>query len=754
MIRLTLNPHTNPEIHLFNKSTVIIGSDPNSVDLVLNGKEIKPQHIKINEQQQSFILINEHNDPFVVINRLPFGKKLLNNNDTIEIHGTIISFENLNEPVKKEPEPLQADHKKLNSFLNLSLPFENEVEAFKEEEVENDHLELYIRDLETQVQAPLPHQLKKETKAKKTGSLKDDYLKDLDDDYPHKGKVFATDEASHPFQTWKWMLILIFSIFLISALVSTVIYFSVSDKTEDQETKAAQGIADLAIALTHARLNLLHSHNPNWSDAEFLKNNLHAILPNIPSYASQIDAHGHFNCCPYNLRIYTSSDLSRFLLIAQPEPTILNWLIPKSLIIVDSQAMELRTLKDVRSLNRLLANPDPLDGSSSKEISALVKQGNLIRLASLAHESGRLDYAPPKSLGFIKPGAENYIYNAPRYYLLGDNIIQKVTALATNKASSHEVGIIKQEVGNLSSLDNLIFYSPQGKQSALQFKEGLMMFAPSNNFLFGYLIFNQKGTIYQSHILKDSEEQHDDEHEYDQIAMQDSPEEINRPLEKQSNVDTNHPIYIQLKAMATTRLNELRPYVDAIVDLIHHELHSPSSSFQKDFHHLSHEYVMNNAKHKRKIEASLESLYVQYEEMPTNQFIAFVKELNLHQLIQEDEKGLRKADEKLQENIEQSLAMIEKSETLDELDNLIHIASTQLNFAHIKDSKDLIKYQNRLRNQVLIQLERHILSDNTASLTPAYKEILLQILNQERLIHPEEKSFFLQEYEERTKEKG
>ncbi len=147
------------------------------------------------------------------------------------------------------------------------------------------------------------------------------------------------------------------------------------------------------MALVHAQLNHLKPHNHNWFDVDFLKNNLKAILPDSSSYASQIDAQGQFNCCPYTLRTYTNCDLSHFLLIAQPGPNLLNWLIPQSLIIVDSSLMELRVLKDAKSLNRLLANSDPLDGMSGKEITSLIKQGSLIRLTTLASESGHLDFA-------------------------------------------------------------------------------------------------------------------------------------------------------------------------------------------------------------------------------------------------------------------------------------------------------------------------------------------------------------------------
>ncbi len=752
MIRLTLNPQTNPEIHLFSKVSVVIGSDTNTADLVLNDKKIKPQHVTIIEQGDQFIISNEHNDPFVVINDQPFGKKILNDNDTIEIHDNTIAFENLNELAQNElptpdPSPLAVSL----SPLIPPLPFENEVEAFKENEFENEQLDLYIRDLEAQAQVPPPQLVKKEPKAKKSGSLKDDYLKDLDDDNPNNGAIFETEDSNHLIQAWKSIFLFLVTVFCFAAMVGTIIYFTISDKTEDQETKVAQGVADIAIALTHAKLSQPVTHNKSWADAEFIKNNIQAILQNESSYASQIGQHGQFNCCPYNLRIYTSSNLSHFLLIAQPEPSLFSWIIPKSLIVVDSQAMELRMLKDVRSLNRLLAIPDPLDGPNSKDISALVKTGILIRLAALAHESGRQDFAPPKNLGLIKPGAENYLYNAPRYHRLGLNLMQKVSALATGKSSSHEVALIKQEIENFTALHQMVFYAPQGKSSALLFRKELMVFVPTENYLFGYLTFNNTGTAYQALLLKEGDELQKNEYPQEQIAMQD---DIEIKSEIAANVDTNHPIYIQLKAMTAERAKILKPYADAIVEQINHEIKTPSPSFQSDFQNLSHEFVTADAKYNRQLQDSLEALYIQYEEMPTSEFVAFADELNLSQLIQAEEDDLKIPDDHLREHFEQTIILMENSKSLDELDNLIHMATTQLNFDHIRDSKDLIQFQHRLRNQVLIQLDKHILTDKASTLTPAFKEILLHILDQERLIHPEEKEYFLQEFEERMKAKG
>lgn len=583
-------------------------------------------------------------------------------------------------------------------------------------------------------------------------------MRDLDDDNQNPALSGYLKEPSHLYQAWKWILLFIFSLFAISGIIGTIIYFTVSDKTEAQETKAAQGVADVAMALTHAQLNHLKPHNHNWSDVDFLKSNLQAILPDISSYASQIDAQGQFKCCPYSLRIYTSTDLSHFLLIAQPAPSLLNWLIPQSLIVVDSHLMELRILKDVRGLNRLLANSDPLDGLNGKEITSLIKQEGLIRLSTLAMDSGNIDFAPPKNLAWMRPGAENLIYNAPRYYRLGHDVIEIAMNLSTLKGSSQEVKTLKQEVGNLSWLNHFTLYSEQGKKSAILARQGLMLFAPSNKLLFGYLLFNAQGKIYQVHLLKEEEEGKEPSLAYaakesDLVAFQNSIEVKNKEDTSKKNledsaVDTNHPIYIQLQSLLIARENELKPLAFDLANFINQELQVPQAQFQVEFQNLTHAYLMANAKHKQVIKETLDVLYHQYEDMSIHQFLTFINALNLGQLIQQEDHSLSVIDENCQQNMELLFTYIESSKSLVELDNLIHIANTWLSFDYIKDPNELMRYQNILRNQLLEQLEKYLLSQKKSSFVkPDDKEILQHILNQERLIKLEERDFFLEEFD-------
>lgn len=764
MIRLTLNPKSDPEIHLFNKSSILLGTDHAHADLILNNQELSLVHLKIIEQSGVYYAINEANDPFVLVNGQPFKKKPLKSPCLITIRETEILFEEtapaaIENPIIEEKNPVPPPSEKTEptpSLLNIDLPFEKEIEALKEDDWKGVNFERMISESE---KGPIGInrnerivKRKKEEEGKSSKSLKDDYLKDLEDDQPGQTNAFTrANDSGHLYQAWKWIFLFIISALSIAGIAGTVIFYSLSDKIEEQELKAAQGVADIAMALTQARMHHLKPHNQNWSDVDFLKSNLESILPNSTSYASQVDGQGQFHCCPFTLRTYTNGDLSRFLLIAQPTPGFFHRIIPKPIILLDSESMELRTLKDIRGINRLLANTNPLEGVNGKEIFSLIKEGKLIRLSSLANESGHQDYAPPKNLAWVKPGAENAIYNAPRYYRLGRDLLHKAESLSTTKTSSQEVAAFKSEVAHFSKLANLILYSDSKKDSILA-RQNLMLFAPSDNFLFGYIQFDPSGGIHQIHLLK--------EEDFQDVVLgpkMDSKGELlaytNMNEEKLPHlsidtIDTNHPIYIQLNALNTRRENELRPLSAALYQLVNEELDSPKRLFQTEFQNLFHTYMIANSRHKHGIKETISHLYQQYEDMPLEEFMGYISHFRFNDLVSQKDDCLTIKDEHCISNLENIYTHISTSKSLLELDNLIHIATLWLNFEHLKNPQELIQQQNFLRNHVLKQMTVFLLTkNNDMSFHAEDRETLEHILNNERLIKSDERDYFLSEFD-------
>ncbi|MBX9693022.1 MAG: FHA domain-containing protein, partial [Cyanobacteria bacterium] len=261
MIRLTLNAQSDPEIHLFNKSTILLGAESADVDLVLPGPEIQRQHFKISEENGFLVLSNLTKDPDVSINGHPFGKdgkNLLNSGDVITAYGTTILFELLDcgsnqqtrrgvkeAPVSRLDSRIEDDSFQMKqkvevgvpSFESFVLPFENEVEPLEKEEwekfyLDSDWTESSLEEAEKKISAVknAPVELANTTEPEiaqssreqrqRSKSLKDDYLKDLDDDNQHEGRYdFESGEKSHLWHAWKWILIFIFTLFTVSAVV-------------------------------------------------------------------------------------------------------------------------------------------------------------------------------------------------------------------------------------------------------------------------------------------------------------------------------------------------------------------------------------------------------------------------------------------------------------------------------------------------------------------------------------------------------
>lgn len=769
MIRLTLKTATETEVYLFNQSIILLGADTNHVDLQLNGSEIHSIHLKIIDQNGFPIIINYNNDPFTTVNGHSFGKKLLNSGDIIAIHQMTILFETLNLPTSKIPTvqenptllEVQNSVKELGSpSTPFVLPFEQEVATLNNEELQKQSIETYLKEVESEVLKASPAQVSSQVKdsqpttSKPTMSLKDEYMKSLDVDN-NENFPTSNDEKLDPYWTLKKFFFLIIFLGAISGIGGIIIYFKISDDSERQESRAAQGVADIAMALVHAQVNHLSPNNQNWSDAEFLKNNLQTLL-NSFSYASQIDAEGQFNCCPYNLRIYTNGDLSHFLLIAQPLPNLF-WLTPPSIIVVDSHLMQLYRLKDVRILNRLLANAEPLDGPNGHEITRLVNESELIPLSVLASPSDHLDFNPPESLAQVRPGAETLIYNAPRYYRLSQNIIHKAMNLLSSNTVNQEVADLKRIVDHLNGLHHVVLYSEQGKKLALLARRALMMFAPSDKLLFGYLVLNPQGKIAQVHLLTDEEinnsaltsiSQNDVE-----VLAYEPPVEFKEEVSKKNielpNIDHTHPLFMQLQPLILARENELRPLITALFTLTDQELQNPRVQFQIEYQNLSHSYLMTHAKHQKILKENIDRLSKQYKDMPIHQFLSFINKLHLGQLVLQNDQSFALLDENCEQNMETLLTYVDNSKSLAELNNIIHVATTWLNFDYIKDAEELLRYQNRIRNQLLEQLEDYLLTEKKSFIPKIEdREILLDILNHERLIKTEERDFFIGEFEE------
>lgn len=567
-LKLTISNETRT-LH-YEKGTVVIGSGgSHHADLVIPG--LQPVHVRFVDQNGQYYAINEANDPFVSLNGLPFRKKIILDNDFLELAPKITL---LIEDLGSAPVPTVETH-------IVAAP-ERKLKPIK------------INDLEEESEAvkPLP-----------------------------KGKIGGL--GTTPFyKNFKMVFILagmaiIFFTFIIGGL-----YTKATEHSLEEEIVAAEGISDIAMALMYAQVNHLKPKKHNWSDPDFIRNNLNAVITHDFPALSNIDSHGQFATTPYILRTYTNTDFSHFIVIAQPSPGMTQWLVPRTAIVIDSKLMQLRKIKDLRTLNRLLVNPTILDGEQAESVTALIKQGELIPMASLAARRTKQGFTPPKALALFYPGAENRIYNAPRYYQFGQSIVQR--ALRAEESNHHERIRLQQEMEILSLLPNMVLYSSNGMEVAMETQKRLTRIYPETKFISGYLKFNNKAHLISSNLLLDSD-----------VALNPTAQE-----EREWSVGHYNPLLqtdstpkkmkVRLQEMLAERRTALQPYLDKVVKAIGCCVNSSAPTSTVELDSAIAEYKEFSRKEDHKLRDKLGELYYETLPLPYDRFVNMLIETDMY----------------------------------------------------------------------------------------------------------------------------
>lgn len=562
MIKLIFAHTSPPEICSFDKQKVIIGSDGQTADLVLPGENILSAHVLIEEKDGHFLVTNLANDPFVSLNELPFGKRLIHNNDCLQIGRTALRFEG-HSHTKGEESASKHTPKKEQSFLQeqpedtlVAQPQQKvtitHLEELLEKKIENqreilrdswantpsealhhaspmvektdfpaaEQLTSFSKETELEVEELFKQVEELETEHRGSTPMGIIYSQTLANDNSvaaaeqEEQRPTATDDDPVARQTkrivprgkgsWLAILAIIIAVLLLCLLFLFHSYENLLKRAQERELQTASDAADVAMALFYAKIHNIQPQNHNWTDLQFLQNNLASILPPSSSAGGMHSSWAIANDSEpshSNLRIYTSNNLSRFLVVLQPTPSLWQWLTPHPIIVIDSEQMLLRKTWQYKELNRLLLDPELFSKGHEQQISDLLHQFDIIPLELLArsHTEG-MQYHPPKALALLRPGAENKIYNAPRYYLFGEAILEKARAFFPN---AEGIGQDPQPIDAeaLYPLPDMVFYSSYGLAQAQHNQQILQTLSPLGQVLTAYLRFNAQGKLVGSHLL-------------------------------------------------------------------------------------------------------------------------------------------------------------------------------------------------------------------------------------------------------------
>lgn len=550
-----------------------------------------------------------------------------------------------------------------------------------------------------------------------------------------------------------WILLAL-SLLLISIILFSAFYFSVSDQTGSEEIQAAEAVADAAMALSYAKIYHLKPPNQNWSDGEFLRNSLSSILPHNSSPLFAQEFQGKLGKDPYNLRIYTNLDFSYFLVIAQPTPSLLQWLIPKELIVTDSQSMKLYRVSAIRDLNRLLLNPKTLEGNRHQELTQLIEKGKLIPLSSLhpRKKSGQFD--PPKALKLLRPDAENRIYNSPRYYKFSEAWADRLVPLMAHRTEgSRDLSLLNQEIAPLSLFPDLIFYSSSGIQAATETQKILYTLAPDAKILAAYVKTNSQEEPISSYLVMDS---------WDKPTPSSSPEtpitlndslpnnssnmlqEVDKKLEPlPHNPSSPNPLFFHLSSMALARQEMLAPLGHEINILLKQNSKHAQMDFPERLTELLMRYKNVEDEQSQKIAEGLVDVYKEYNDLPLSQLLQYIKQAKLEAFIPESLSLLSTtATMKVSEKeIDFQMQKILQVPTFSLLEQQVQEMVQLLQLERFPHIDSLISYQEQLKEQVLEKMKALIAS--LPIIDPNTEDSIIRILQAIWISNPKEKEFLL-----------
>lgn len=583
-MKLFLTTGSETQTFSFETFPVVIGSDsPPATSLTIQG--LDPIHVKIIEKEGSYYIINEVNDPFLALNGVPFRKKKLSDQDTVEI----------------------------NTETSIRISMEKAPAAAEAEEIPKPKLKpIKIHDLDEQEPAPSSPQL---------------------------GRIAGMDPIGFG-KKIRFTCTVAGIILILTAFIASAFYSRAAETAKNNEIAAAEGVADIAMAFKHAQVHNLKPKKHNWSDPEFIKNNLAAVITHDCPAITNIDTHGQFTNCPYLLRTYASSDFSHFIVIAQPNPSMWHWLLPTKTIAVDSRSMELRKIDDIRTLNRLLIAGNYLDESEATEVTKLIGGGELIPLATLATRRCYRGYTPPKALALMHPGAENRIYNAPRYHHFGESIVRRALSMGANADNPSELARLRQEMQSLARFPDTVLYSSHGMEMAMQTRRALATILPDSHFLLGYLKYNADGNLVSSNLIFDQnpseivmyeEDLFDEEppETEEWINIQTILENAAKKLE-QNRADTKTPsLKGELEKARLARIEALSPLAEELETYLRQTREMAFVPEESRLEMLSSRYLEESRIESGKIRDKLVALYARFINLPFQEFVRTVRQEGL-----------------------------------------------------------------------------------------------------------------------------
>lgn len=728
-----------PEAHVrcFTTSRIVIGAGSNDLaQIPLPTLEWEPEHLIFTQDEQGTWAVNQSNDPFVLLDNRPFSKRRLEPGSSYQIALRGLSIL-CRVPVLNQNEQTPTLPSAQEDEASLDLDLANLLQ-----EVEN------FPNLTQNTQTPVPKELPPPPKATHLRipkypipsiptptshplvnlpiAEKAENTTPIPEEVPLPGKDRAASLA------WNLALASGATIFLLVAAFSLTVYGAFTATNNQAEFLAAQDVADVGMALVHARLHPDKQKVYNLADPDFLRGHLTDLLGTEFPINLNMTAQGHLKNSAYLLRLYTNQDISQFVIVAQPESTLWYWLIQPHTIFLDSATMKLHKTQDVRMINRILAQPNLFQGTQLASLAPLLAKSSVIPLRTLSYEMNRREFAPPRELKTLRPGSENHIYNAPRYYRLGDSLFKMLTELKATPSTENT--LFQEHLQALSVFHNMVLYTIGSLHTAQKAAKALQTHFPEEQFLIGHMTLDKENqSLLASHLVAPA------------------PETLLSDLRVIADTE-KHPLQIKIEELAEARKQAIAPLTEEMLTHIAAHTEAPSEQFYDTMKDLLERCKQIDAPSTQELRKSLAHFYLEYVvKEPRVAFTEFANYAEIAGLTH----YLPKADAPLREGMNSSAPLdlipwtnkIKEATSLHALDRSLLMFDEWLLDQSITDRQQLLKLSQPLKQAAKLRLEQLLMSPKRSILfQERQRPILLHLLDTLLAIPPHEKEIYLKEF--------
>ena len=559
---------------------------------------------------------------------------------------------------------------------------------------------------------------------------------------------------------------LVVGLFIFMGLLTVSAYMFIGRLNAQKEIVVAQSLADLAMSMIHKKL-----YDPmgptDVRSPLFMERHISPVLALGYLETSPLIEKTFFHDVDYQVSIHYNRDRTRFLLLAKP---LKNWqqtLVPKVVLFVDSDLMDLRKGGSLELWNSVVKEDSSLEEIKEFEFSTLLSRGSVIHLAALDSGEGRDNrYTPPRGLEDLRFKAEDKIYNAPRYYPFTAAAMHMASRLSKVGGSAEDVNSFRKAVKVLSELEDLVFYSPDGLKEAKEGYKALQAYLPEYTPLLAYLFVDSETQKVTNARLLGEDELPEDRAvpivegvlpAYDEEDSEQRRGFIEESIEHVT-VDQD-PLKESIFRIAEDRKAALEEINEEMDELIFKHNREGVANFGKKYLVLFDHYQSVDRDYQEGITAKLEELYEEYVQKDSKKdtvstFMSLIEEAQLSAYLSkelEDEIHNIQQTPIIQEDMEGYLNEIVESETLQELGLRVRRVVNLFSSGRVRDPGMLVSYRNQLRDKVLQRLGYFLLSSEATKtemlLQKGNRDILNGILQDSEISKEDERNFYIQEFD-------